>query len=167
MKNIFVLMLLSLVLTACGGSGGDREPVYNPTPTLVNYDIVDSYGIDTATSSAALAINPYRDNGMFDIFWKVNSLEDYRVNILVNDRPTPDNSFLIYSDVCGANQACDQFGSVICEYTSDFTLSCDNRKAVDIDELFKKVPQSVYMVLEICDIDSSYCAYDYYPVSME
>jgi hypothetical protein len=154
------------VLTACGG--GEREPVYNPTPTLVHYDIVDSYGVDTATSSTSLAINPYLDNGMFDIFWKVNSLEDYRVNIRINDRSTPDNSFLIYSDICGANQACDQLGNVICEYTSDFTLSCNSSsRVVDIGELFKQVPQRLYMVLEICDIDSSYCAYDYYPVSME
>ena len=166
MKNIFMLVVLSLVLTSCGG-GGEREPVYNPTPTLVHYDIVDSYGVDTANSSAALAINPYLDNGMFDIFWKVNSLEDYRVHVLVNDRATPDNSFLIYSDICGAHQACDQLGSVICEYTSDFTLSCNNSNPVDIGVLFKKVPQTVYMILEICDIDSSYCAYEYYPVSME
>jgi hypothetical protein len=105
---------------------------------------------------------------MFDIFWKVNSLEDYRVNIRINDRATPSNSFLIYSEVCGANLACDQLGNVICEYKSDFTLSCNNSsRIVDIGELFKKVPQDLYMVLEICDIDSSYCAYDYYPVSME
>ena len=39
--------------------------------------------------------------------------------------------------------------------------------AVDIYPLIAQVPQKVYMLIEICDSDSGYCEYDYYPVTLE
>lgn len=168
MKKIITLTLISFVLTACGGGDGKSAHSFNPKPTLLHFDIVDSYGVDTATSSAPLAINPYLYNGLFDVFWDVNSIEDYRINIRINDAPAVSNSFLMYSEICGAGRACDQSGNVICEYTSDLTLSCNNAtNLTDISVLFKTIPQDLYMVFEICDIDSPYCVYNFRRVLME
>ena len=165
--KITALMAISFLLTACGGDGGDSH-AFNPHPTLIHFDIVDSYGVDSATSSAPLAINPYLYNGLFDIFWDVNSIEDYRINIRINDAPGVANSFLVYSEICGAGRACDQDGNVICEYTSDLTLSCNNASnPTDISALFRAIPQDLYMVFEICDLNSPYCAYDFRRVLME
>ncbi|MES2822145.1 MAG: hypothetical protein V4732_00990 [Pseudomonadota bacterium] len=172
MKKILglLIVLISISFTACGG-GSSREPrVVNYTPDLHRFDMVDSYGIDTAQpGTTPLVLSPYLYNGLFDVFWEVNSLEDYRMNIRLNDSSGIHNSLLIYSEICGVNRACDQDGSVICEYTSDFRLSCNNSNhPEDIKPLFPNgAPQNLYLILEVCDMNSSYCAYDYYPVRME
>ena len=161
MKNKFLIALSCVFLAACGGE--PESYAYNPTPTLVSFDIVDSYGVDTAVSNRNLEIDPYIDNGLFDVFWRVNSLDDYRINIRVSPTASVSNSVLVYSEVCGAGRACDQGGGVICEYTPDYYLSCNNgRNPADIANL----PQNLYMILEACDLDSPYCSYKSYPVSM-
>ena len=170
MKNNCLILFICVLLSACGGGGGGEVEVrsYNPAPSLVSFDIVDSYGVDTAYSNKQLAIDPYIDNGLFDVFWRVNSLDDYRTNIRINSAPDISNSILVYSEICGAGRACDQGGGVICEYTSDFYLSCNNgRNPADIAGLMKSVPQSLYLILEVCDLDSPTCGYRYYPISMQ
>ncbi len=174
MKIIFgcLIGLISISFTACGGggsSGGGTPRVINYTPELHRFDMVDSYGTDTADpGSTPLAINPFLYDGLFDVFWEVNSLEDYQVNIRINDSAGIYNSLLVYSEICGLNRACDQAGGVICEYTSDYMLSCNNNAPKYIYSLFPYgSPESLYLLLEICDLNSTYCAYDYYPVLME
>lgn len=165
MKNNYLILAFCFVLTACGGEPATYA--YNPTPSLVGFDIVDSYGVDTAKSRAPLAIDPYIYNGLFDVYWRANSLDDYRVNVRINSTPDPYNSILVYSDICGAGRACDQGGGLICEYTTDFYLSCNNaRNPTDIASLMKRVPQDLYLILEVCDLDSPACNYMQYPVSM-
>ncbi|RYY04680.1 MAG: hypothetical protein EOO53_02425 [Gammaproteobacteria bacterium] len=166
MNNKYFVLLVCFLLTACGGEEADHS--FNPAPSLVRFDVVDSYGVDTATSNQPLTIDPYIYNGLFDVFWRVNSLEDYRVNIRINSTANVNNSILVYSDVCGIGLACDQGGNSICEYTSDFYLSCSNaRHPTDIAELIKRVPQDLYLILEVCDLDSPYCGYLYHRVSMQ
>lgn len=169
MNKTIALMLAisSLLLAACGG-GEVHAVVDDYAPELHRFDVVDSYGVDTAKSSSTLTIDPYIDNGLFDVFWQVNSLEDYQVNILINDYRSANNSYLVYSEVCGAGLACDQGGGVICQYTSDFTLSCNNSSRVeDIGDLFQQVPQPLYLVLEVCDTRGYNCDYAYRRVVME
>ena len=167
---IFAMMVLiaGMGLTGCGG-GGVRVQSIDYAPDLHRFDIIDSYGVDTANSSAALALSPYVDNGLFDIDWQVNSLEDYQVNVRINDHPSVDNSYLFYSKICGVGRACDQSGSAVCEYTSDYTLSCNNdNHPTDISSLFRHAPpQKLYVVLEVCNYSLTSCVYDYYPVAME
>lgn len=165
MKNKLLMACACLFLAACGGEP-EVYPV-DPTPDLVGFDIVDSYGVDTARSRAPLVIDPYAYNGLFDVFWRVNSLDDYRVNVRINSTWGTNRSILVYSEVCGEGRACDQGGNVICEYTTDFYLSCNNdRYPADIASLIKSVPQDLYLILEVCDLDSPYCSSTYYPVSM-
>ena len=164
-NNYLIAMFCVLLLSACGGDVETHS--YNPAPSLVGFDVVDSYGVDTAYSNKQLNLDPYINNGLFDIFWRVNSLDDYRVNVRISSAPDVNNSILIYSEVCGIGRACDQGGNSICEYTADFYLSCNNaRSPTDIASLMKRVPQTLYLVLEVCDLDSPYCGYMYYPVSM-
>ena len=167
MKKYFALIVVmaSISLTACGGADVRVQAVDDYVPDLYRFDVVDSYGVDTAKSNTPLALNPYIDNGLFDIFWEVNSLEDYQVNIRINDRPSVNNSYLVYSAICGAGLACDQSGGAICEYSLDDTLSCNNGRAKYIGDLLQQ--SSSYLILEICDYNSSYCVYDYRRVLME
>lgn len=161
---------LALTLTACY----DEREAVDPdefTPELRSFDLIDSYNQDTARPPYGdLALNPDPDhyNGMFEIFWHVNSLEDYTVTLRVSDRPSIASSLSVHSEVCGEGRWCDQGGNLLCEYTSDFYLSCDNsNNPLDIASFFPAVPQQLYLFLEVCDSNSSYCEYDYYPVIFE
>jgi hypothetical protein len=160
-NNYLVLIVLCFLLTACGGEAS-RPYNYDPVPALVGFDIVDSYGVDTAKSNEALEVDPFIDDGIFEVFWRVNSLEDYEVNVRINSTPDSLNSMLIYSDVCGAGLSCDQGGNLICQYTPDYDLSCGH----GAPRYIKSLPQNSYLILEVCDLDSSYCSYRYYPVFM-
>lgn len=165
----YAVWLLALVLTGCGGGSGEvvvRD--YDPTPTFKSFSIVDSYGVDSAVSSQPLAINPYQDDGLFDVFWWVGSSENYRINLYLNDRDALGGSILVYTDVCGNTGRCGGDGNAICQYTSDFYMACnDDTKETDIASLFTRVPQQMYLLMEVCDIDSPFCALRSRPVLME
>lgn len=177
--KIFTLSILMMLLVGVTACGGDRVASHHPedfVPALQYFDVIDSYGVDTArTPRAELALSPFEYNGLFEVFWQVNSLEDYTVSLKINDRPSLVDSITIHSEVCGENKWCDQAGNLVCEYTDDFLMACENAsKFVDILPLFAAdingepvTPETLYLFLEICDYDSFYCEYDYYPVSMQ
>lgn len=164
-----LILVLGLAVAGCGGgSSGVSAHSYNYTPALRSFHILDSYDTDTYYSSAPLALNPYLYHGLFEVYWTANSLEDYRVRLWVNDRPTLTGSVLVHTERCGAGLWCDQAGSLICAYNSDLTMSCDTGPdVVDISYLFSSIPDDLYLILGVCDIDSSYCEYADYPVTME
>jgi hypothetical protein len=174
MKKILSTAIIALCSLAMSGCGGESHAVDDPhhddyVPELRVFDLIDSYDTDTAKPNhPALALSPYLYDGLFDVFWQVNSLEDYTVTLRINDRPSLTNSLKIHSQVCGAGRRCDQGGNWICEYTNDFYMSCDGSSVErDIYPLVSKVPQLVYLLLEVCDSNSGYCEYDYYPVTLE
>ncbi len=174
MKKILSTAIIALCSLAMSGCGGESHAVDDPhhddyVPELRVFDLIDSYDTDTAKPNhPALALSPYLYDGLFDVFWQVNSLEDYTVTLRINDRPSLTNSLKIHSQVCGAGRRCDQGGNWICEYTNDFYMSCDGSGVErDIYPLVGKVPQLVYLLLEVCDSNSGYCEYDYYPVTLE
>ncbi|HSC69339.1 MAG TPA: hypothetical protein VLC79_16725 [Cellvibrio sp.] len=165
-----ILLFITWGLSGCGGSSvaaDDHHEEY--VPELLAFDIIDSYDTDTAAPNyPPLAFSPYLYEGLYEIFWDVNSLEDYTVSLRINDRATLAGSLVVHSQVCGAGRRCDQSGNWICEYTSDFYMSCDgSAHAVDIYPLVDRMPQKVYMFIEICDSNSAYCEFDYYPVTLE
>ncbi len=138
-------------------------------PSLRYFDLLDSYDQDTAKPPYGdLAVNPYLYDGQFNASWVVNSLEDYSVHLWINDRPSLNQALLVQSEICGEHHWCDQKGTLVCQYTSDLYLNCDaNLAPLDIAPLFAQVPQQLYLLLEVCDRNSSYCEYDYLPVSFE
>lgn len=165
-------LVVAFGLSACG-SGSNTvvvdDPHDNYVPELRAFDIIDSYDTDTANQNhPPLALNPYLYEGLYEIFWDVNSLEDYTVTLRINDRTTIAGSLPIYSQVCGAGRLCDQSGGWVCEYTHDFYMSCEgSAREIDIYSLVNKAPQKVYLFIEVCDSNSGYCEFDYYPMTLE
>lgn len=165
-----VLVMIASLLMACDGSDAPVALVPELCPELRAFDIIDSYNTDTASPNfPPLALNPYLDDGRYEVFWDVVSFEDYTVNLRINERGSIGGSILISSQVCGAGRRCDQAGHWICEYTSDFYMSCnDFSDKVDIAPLIRQVPQQAFLFIEICDTNSGDCCeYDYYPVTLE
>lgn len=177
-----LVILLTLVIYGCGGGSAavhvdhvvhvddvvHVDPPYNYTPELHSFNMVDSYGTDTTQSNDVLVLDPYISFGEFEVYWSANSLEDYRVNILINDYPDLINSVLITTELCGLGLWCDQEGGFLCEYNVNSTISCDSRAdPIDISFFLDEFPKTLYMFVEICDTDSDYCETDHYPVIME
>lgn len=172
MNKLLAVMGILLCVSGLSGCGDDSEAAHGPhenyLPELRAFDIIDSYDTDTAAlNHPPLILDPYLQEGLFKVFWDVDSLEDYRVSLRINDRDTIQDSLLIHSQWCGAGRSCDQSGNWVCEYTSDFYMSCGNStKELDIYPLVDEIPQQVYLFIEICDSNSAYCEYDYYPVNL-
>jgi len=163
---------LALSLAACGGSGsgGDDIPVrpINYTPSLYSFDMLDSYDVDSGFSDEHLHLNPYLYYGLFEVYWQAKSREDFRVTVRVNDAPEIAGSIIVHSEICGPGRWCDLDGSLICDYGADLTMSCDTSgRRVDIDELFIAIPDRLFMLLEVCDLDSPYCEFAWHAVWME
>jgi hypothetical protein len=165
--SLLGIILLSLLLGACHEERAVYDDEY--VPELRRFDMIDSYDVDTAVSNAPLALSPYEYEGLFEVFWKVDSLEDYRVSLKINDRNSIYNSIMIGTTICGEGKVCDQAGSWVCEYTEDLYMNCDtSTRNVDISSLFgSSLPKTLYLLLEVCDANSDYCTYRSYPVSME
>lgn len=171
-----LLAIATLVLVGCDESRvyvkHESEHRYDGddfVPYLKAYHLIDSYGVDTAVDfETPLTLDPYHDAGIFEIDWRVDSLEDYEVTFLVNDRPSVADAIPVYSEVCGEGLACDQEAIRICQYYSDLTMACGlDEYVTDISPIIDELPEQAYAVLEVCDTDSNYCEYDYYPVWLE
>ncbi|WP_347332084.1 hypothetical protein [Marinimicrobium locisalis] len=178
MKATMTMALLAAMVALAGcderqvhaDHGSDHEHHGDDfVPYLKAYHLIDSYGVDTAVDyETALTLDPYHDAGIFEIDWQVNSLEDYQVSFRMNDRPSLSGSIPVYTEICGAGLPCDQDAIRICQYYSDLTMACGlDEYITDISPLIEELPQKAYAVLEVCDTDSSYCEYDYYPVWLE
>ena len=179
MKKAPLITLLGMVIVMTGCRSGSHGHYYNDIPStnyvpyLEEFNMVDSYGEDTYDYLyPAPAISPYVDNGLFEVYWFVDSVEDYIVEYRINTSPSVEDSRLINSDICGAGLACDQDGLQFCQYFDDFTITCDSNDnndfyLIDISDMIFTVPQTLYLILQVCDIDSYVCEYDYLPVLME
>lgn len=174
--GLFAIVLWSALLAGCGGGTGVQVNNHQPEPNgrdyipvLRAFHLIDSYGVSTEEDYfAELVLDPYYDAGLFEIDWRVDSLEDYLVEFRINDRPELAGSRRIYSETCGAGLNCDLGAIRLCQYYSDLTMACGLDETVtDISHMIYTLPQEVYAVLQVCDLDSDYCEYEYHPVWVE
>lgn len=177
MNNVLklALPLLALVLIGCDERrvhvihAEERDTGRDFVPYLKAFHIIDTYGVDTALDPGeALTFDPYYDAGLFEVDWRVNSLEDYQVSVRVNDRASIHDSQEVYTEICGEGLPCDQEAIRLCQYYPDLTMACGlDEQVTDISLQIHSLPQKLYTFLEVCDLDSNYCEYDYYPVWVE
>lgn len=173
--RVFVLILVSVALLGCNErrtvyvSDAPAPSAYDLRPLLLEFHVIDSYGVDTGVDShTALVLDPYHDGGLFEIDWWVDSPRDYRVDFRINDAPTVAGSQRVYTEVCGAELPCDQEAIRLCQYYPDLTMACGwDDTVTDISHLIYTLPQKVHAVLRVCDMSSTYCEYQAYPVWLE
>ncbi len=168
-KCLLIVSALALV-TACGGEARQLDPPPGSfaEPELRAFHFIDSYGVSTEDEyDPLLIVDPYVDDGLFEIYWNVRSHADYRVEYRVNDIPSLTGSTLVYSERCGAGRQCDQSGLRLCQYYPDFTMACGFDDFVtDVGHLIYQVPQTLYSILRVCRLNGAYCEYEYHPVRM-
>lgn len=172
MKNVkmVVAALLALSLIACeGGETVYVEPYHGPE--LYEFNLIDSFGTNSGVNHIdPLELDPYIDDGLFDIDWYVESHHDYTVLLGLNDRPVMDGAIIIGSEYCRSGLACDELGIFICRYTLDYQMGCGagireaNRNLAPIDYFIFYEPQDLFLNILVCDAGGDDCESSSLPV---
>lgn len=189
-RVITLFVIIIAIIFAAGCRGGIHSDVYveddhhhdhEPEPEdfypwLLAYGVVDSYGYSTFDNPDFIPeLDPYIDDGYFEVEWEVDAVRDYIVEYRINDVPDVNGSRLIDAELCGVGLSCDEVGYQFCQYTPDFTLACDvsyqayegvnsSLDPLDISDMVFDLPETLYLVVQICDTESSYCEFDAMPV---
>ncbi len=144
--------LIGLTLLAGCDEAYDDEPSPPPPPqALTDFILVDSYGVDSGYSpDAPLAIDPFVNAGVFEVFWQARFSRYYSLYLSVSDTPYIADAIPVYETGCGPGQHCNLDGYALCQYNQDFTLFCENGPIIDMVEVLYEVPQNVYFFAELC-----------------
>lgn len=90
-------------------------------------------------------------------------MDDYTIELRINDRPDFTGSRLISSDYCGPGLECDREGIQFCDYFADFSLSCAPPSAaaprVYFDDMVVALPETLFLLLDLCDTRSEHCEF--------
>lgn len=148
------------------------EPSYNDDPVLVGFELIDTYNTNSEFEpDETLFINPYINNGYFDVYWDIFSDYDYFVELRFNTEATTVGSRLITSELCGPGLYCEDHQYQYCEYTSDFYIECESGSgAYDMEyigDMITQIPQSGYLIVQTCDSSLFYCESQIRHVVME
>ncbi|MEX1034254.1 MAG: hypothetical protein WDZ30_12895 [Cellvibrionaceae bacterium] len=176
--GFFIIIIVGFTLAGCrsesdSGGSSSHDPHYYPR--LDAFHLVDSYGNSTEDDiDPFLVLDPFIDSGLFEFYWYADNLHDYTIEFRINDAPRLGGSRLISSDYCGIDLACDLDGIQFCQYYADFSMSCDppdtanpNQYITYFDDLIETVPQTMYLILDLCDTESDYCEYQTLEVSLQ
>ncbi|WP_188151847.1 hypothetical protein [Teredinibacter waterburyi] len=140
-------------------------------PELLSVELIDSYGDSSAdTPIQHLSIDPYIDDGLFELFWRAEAWDDYWAELYINDRPSFDGALFVDDQLCGLDLACDEDGVFFCQYTPGFTVLCDSGDevgVVSISDLMLRVPEKLYVGVQLCDLYFETCEYQWQEVWFE
>lgn len=161
-----VLLGIALLLGGCGDETHVHTSPPPPPPQGINdFAMIDSFGVDSGYSpNETLAIDPYVDAGLFEIFWQAQRAKPYSFYLSVSDTPYIEDSITLYDAACGPSESCNLEGYALCQYNTDFTAYCEDAPVVDLYELIYQVPQTLYFFGEVCGV--SKCEYRRLEVEM-
>lgn len=163
------LLFFATFLAACDDHS-HHEPVIE-RPTIYSWEVVDSYGHSNVgyshnghgDYSRSLLVDHTIDRGYFELFWDVESYDDYSATIYINDYPGLVGAYQLDSTYCGHGLSCDEEGFAYCEYYSgsrdEISCSASNhaKPFIDVTNLFTYHPSELYLILEACNSHSGYC----------
>ncbi len=169
--NATLALLLLISLTAC--EGNSRSVYHSDTPELLGFYVIDSDGVSSEfAQDEPMIIDPYTQDGFFDVYWYASSFYDYQVYLSVNDRPGLVGAIYIKDDLCGIDSFCDHDGSYMCQYTADYYLACGldvpeiESTYVDVRSLIDTIPDNLFLNFEVCNTSDRYCEIQSVPVRM-
>lgn len=166
--KLALTILITLSMSACR-----FEVVDHDFPEIESFDIVDSYNTNSEFEHGPYAISPYLADGVFEVFWSIDSYHPYRAELFLNDTSTPDFGIKISSDWCGPGEPCGRNSYQFCRYRSNLSMVCElpesytTYREQDVSTLFNGIPEDLYLVLEVCNEDLLYCEYQSLPVTLE
>jgi len=168
-KSLIVNLVVATTLAACNTEHHDGyhddyhdhdDVVVYDDPEITFFELIDTYGYSSMGPLTA-ALNPYEDDGYFQVNWTADTRDDYTVEYRVNDLPELAGSVLIDSERCGYGLGCERDGTQFCQYNADSTMTCDadERRDRSFSHKIFALPQSMYFILHVCSMDGGYCEY--------
>ncbi len=168
----WILPVMLIALSGCESKTVVHVPEpSSDEPMLYHYFIVDSFGVSSEfDESVELEIDPFVDDGIFEVYWDVESYRDYRVTLSVNNDDDLLGGAFLSTEVCGPSHSCDYTGLQMCQYFPDYTMGCgyDLHEAelnrVSVDHLVITEPETLYINIDVCNLDETWCESDSIPV---
>lgn len=161
----WILPVLLIALSGCESKTVVHVPEPHPDePMLYHYFIVDSFGVSNEHDDLVeLEIDPFEDDGIFEVYWDVESYYDYRVILSVNNEDSLVGGEWLGEEVCGPNRSCDYTGMQLCQYFPDYTIGCGydlreaERNRVSVDHLVLTEPDTLYINIDVCNLSETRC----------
>lgn len=177
-RTSVILLLIPLMLAACGGGEHHEDEHYyddsysQDEPELYQFHVIDTYQTNSEFDhDTYLALSPYVNAGEFEVYWETESDDDYVVELLFNEHPSPVGALTISTQWCGPYDYCHDNQYQFCEYTSNLYLACETSsgdyQSNYIGDRLQTIPQNAYLILQVCDSNYFYCEYETRSVSME
>lgn len=153
--NISYVMTAALILAGCGATSSSDDPELN------SFEIRDESDADSAKDTQ-FRLSPSRNDGEFELYWEIDSDDDYSYEVRLNDDNEVNGSIRLFSEFCEENKSCDKSQQLDCEYQSDMEIICENSKGdeetTDIrgvtgigEDLEDELPEDLYFILKTCD----------------
>ena len=162
-SNVFITALISTVfstlLIACGGNKSSK-PTSEPTPANPNASTqIKSYSVNNTT------INANINSGSFSFSWKTKSSNPYEVDVYVSkDAFLSDKTDVrILGKRCGSSNFydCNESATFTCNFTTANKVNCKDSETTngqsDISSILSSLPQSAYIILEVCNMAYTSC----------
>lgn len=175
MRILYTLTSLVCLVGIAGCGGGTTYIYEDDTPELQGFYVIDSdnYSSEFAQDEPMI-IDPFTNEGLFEVYWYASSYYDYNVYLSINNRPGLDGAKYIIGERCGLDYHCDTDGLYLCQYTaySEFACGLDTEEIennyVNIAEFTgaDDIPDSLFLNFEVCDLDDFYCEIQTIPVQM-
>jgi hypothetical protein len=168
--RVFSAVALLSVLTACG-SGDEHELDHGPLRPvspyfdLYGFDVIDSYGRDSALDSRRLLVDSQKA-GRFQAYWRLSASDAYDATLLVADVADTRNAREITrvacpnASYCGYNE-----GKFYCSATQRNEIVCDGRSAYVGDWLRRS--NQLVLILRLCNNYASRCYDEFQEVTVE
>ncbi len=149
------IFIAAVITTACGGLSSSDDPELN------RFEIRDTSGSDSATDpESEISLSAGENDGEFELYWDIDTDDDYSYEVRINDRDSMTGSLQIFSDRCDPDDSCHDNQKLDCEYRNDgddLEIICENSRddeettninlIADDDDL----PEDLHFILETCD----------------
>ena len=145
-------IVLSALLYACGGISSSDDPELN------RFEIIDTDGSDSATADESeISLSASENDGEFELYWDINTDDDYNYEVRINDDNELSGSLLLFSDLCDPDNSCHNNQNLECEYQSDLEIVCEDssgdERTTDFSSLIDEddLPENLFFIIEACD----------------
>ncbi len=160
--NVLFSILISSLLFACGG--GTNSKPSKPSSAPISKNPKASTTIK-AFSLKNPVINANIKSGLFSFDWKAKSSDPYEVDVYVSTDAflSETKDIRIFGKRCGSSKFfdCNEVANFSCNFLTDNKMMCKDSEttkgAIDISSLLISLPQTAYMVIEICNVSYTSC----------
>lgn len=143
--RLLVLLLITLLVSACGGedafNGGGCNPADTPT-------VIGMFSVTGVSTDSVSGLEVIDDTGDFMLSWDLDSSCSYTYSAYLSaNNELGLNDIEFSSGTCGFGHSCGYSADISCSFDAvDKSISCDSGSAIDVSAaLPDPSPQTPYI----------------------